>query len=327
MEVTTPATIIPGFPYEGALYWFFSERSMSSYQGSHSYYMSLYGPEHDKLVPRATALAALFERMILAPADAGLPDYRTYHHGKTYNHPELRITMSWEHNEWDDENIGIAKELLKSVEMNQLLSLIPLLASDEFIREHFLCRTLLQMRLADFTASVLIGDSFFHTVCESIVRRVGDTVSASSVPGHAPWVLEPRTLDLVGLTFPANSIDSFSSIRQSRQVSEYAAEFRVAATSAMAQADVTNSLLAAMKKAMDQEEIREHASGAFQAVGSGANVGGLIPFVGTIASGIGIGSDVASRALKQASARKQWYLLGPKMHEIALKSMLSQSNK
>lgn len=278
-------------------------------------------------MPRATALVALFERLVLAPADARLPDNGSHQHGMSYNHPDLRISMSWEHKEWDEENTGIATQLLKSSGMNQLLSKIPLFASDEFIRKHFLCRTLLQMRLADLTGSVLMGDGFFHAVCDLIVRRVGNAVTALAISSQAPWIMEPKTLDLVGLTFPASNIDSFAAIRQSRQVSEYAAEFRTAAASAMGEADATNSLLAAMKKAMDQGEIQEHVSGAFQAIGSGANVGGLFPFVGTIASGIGIGADVASRALKRAGARKQWYLLGPKMQEIALKRMLSQLEK
>lgn len=131
-------------------------------------------------------------------------------------------------------------------------------------------------------------------------------------------------MNVVGLDFPTDSIDSFFAIRQSKEISEYATEFRSALSSAMSTGDVTDFLVKLMKRAMHQDEIRAKAAGGFQTLGSMANVGGLIPVVGTIASGIGIGADVANRAFSQASGKKQWYLLGPKMKEVALKSMLSK---
>jgi hypothetical protein len=325
-KVLVPDTIIPAFPYEGALYWLFSERGTPEYKGGHSYYLSLYGPEHDRVVPRATALAALFDRLILAPADARLPDYRAYSHGDTYEHPDLRITMNWEpHKEWDDENRAIAKILIKSDVIGALLASVPLFASDNLIREHFLCRSLLQIRLSQIYSGVLIGNSFFNRIYDAIIREVGEAVFSIPIDGQQMvWTLEERTLNIVGLDFPADSIDSFSAIRQSREISEYATEFRAAISSAMTTGDATNSLLQLMKKAMDQDEIRAKAAGGFQALGSAANVGGLVPVLGTFASGIGIGADVASRKLGRASLKKQWYLLGPKMKEVALKSMLSK---
>lgn len=289
--------------------------------------MSLYGPEPGPVMQRATALAALFDRIVLAPADGQLPDYRTYQHGDKYDHPHLRIATSWEHPEWEAENRDIARQLLKSANIRAVLSRIPLLASDEVFKEDFLCRTLLQMRLADRSGSVLVGNSFFHTVCDSIIADVVDVISAPSNPGHVTWALDPSTLDLVGLNFPANSIDSFAAIRQSRQVSEYAVNFRMAVASAMSQPEATNSLLRAMKVAMDQEEIRNLASSGFKTIGSAANVGGLIPLYGTVSSIIAIGLDAGSRALDRSIAEKQWYLLGPKMREIDLKSMLSQLDR
>ena len=233
--------------------------------------------------------------------------------------------MNWEHNEWDHENRAIAKVLMESNTIRALLASVPLFASDNFIKEHFLCRSLLQIRLSQLHGGVIIGNTFFNKVYDAIIEQVGEAVFSTPVDNkQGLWTLEERTLDIVGLDFPADSIDSFVAIRQSKEISEYSAEFRSAISSAITTGNVTDSLLQLMKKAMDQDAIRVKAAGGFQVLGSAANVGGLIPFLGSIASGLSIGADVASRAFSRASTNKQWYLLGPKMKEVALKRMLSK---
>ena len=54
MNPNLPDKVVPGFPYEGALFWFFSGRKGENYRGGHPYYVTLYGPEHQLLTSRAT---------------------------------------------------------------------------------------------------------------------------------------------------------------------------------------------------------------------------------------------------------------------------------
>jgi hypothetical protein len=53
-------------------------------------------------------------------------------------------------------------------------------------------------------------------------------------------------------------------------------------------------------------------------------VGGLIPIIGSIASAVSIGADVVGRGAQKIESKKQWYLIGPKMKEIALRDALSK---
>ena len=49
MNLNLPDKVVPGFPYEGALFWFFSGRKDETYRGGHPYYVTLYGPDHQLL--------------------------------------------------------------------------------------------------------------------------------------------------------------------------------------------------------------------------------------------------------------------------------------
>jgi hypothetical protein len=68
--------VIPGYPYEGAFYWFIADDNVRRYGGT--YYGTLYGPERERLAKHAAALACLFPEILLAPADAQLPETRGY---------------------------------------------------------------------------------------------------------------------------------------------------------------------------------------------------------------------------------------------------------
>jgi hypothetical protein len=64
------------------------------------------------------------------------------------------------------------------------------------------------------------------------------------------------------------------------------------------------------------------ATTAFQTTGSVMNVVGLIPVVGTVASVANIATDVSARLAEAQAKKRRWYLLGPKMSEVALTNIL-----
>ncbi len=324
MNIDIPDKVVPGFPYEGALFWFFSGRKGENYRGGHPYYVALYGPDHHLLTSRATALSVLFDDIEFAGADAALPDYQTAITGRIYEHRDLRIRMSWEDNEWDYKELS--RRLLEFKDVNSLFSQVSLFKVDEQLREHFLCRTILQLRLAKESNAILIGNTFYNHICERVIKYIGEELQLRSEASKKRWTLEPTTLDAFALSIPSKSIDTFASIRQYREISDYAKGFRNALKSSIENGKDSNALINLMREAMGKDEIRKKVAGAFQAAGSGANIGGLIPFVGTIASGIGITSDIASRALEESRAKHQWYLLGPKIQEVAIKELLKNQN-
>jgi len=324
MNLNLPDKVVPGFPYEGALFWFFAGRKGDNYKGGHPYYVTLYGPDHQLLTSRATALSVLFDDIEFAGADAQLPDYQTAITGRIYTHRDLRIRMSWENNEWDYRELS--RRLLELRDVNSLISQVSLFKDDERLREHFLCRTILQLRLAKESNAILIGNTFYNLICEIVLKYIGEELQLRSEASTTSWTLDPTTLDAFALSIPSASIDTFASIRQSKEISDYARGFRNALNLSMGNGKPSNALLNLMREAMGKDEIRKKVAGAFQTIGTSANIGGLIPFVGTIASGIGITSDIASRALEQSRATHQWYLLGPKIQEVAVKELLKTHN-
>jgi len=61
--------IVLGYPYSGAFYWLLSAEQWrqlplkSSYTGSHPYYKTLYGKNHNKIVDETASLSILYEEI------------------------------------------------------------------------------------------------------------------------------------------------------------------------------------------------------------------------------------------------------------------------
>ena len=316
--------ITPGYPYEGALYWLFAEGRERNYSDHHPYYLSLFGPEPELLLPRSTALAALFDRVALAPADARLPDFGTYLSGDEYYHPDLRISVSRKIHEWDPGLDDLAPKLLELPAMQDALKHLSFTTIDHYTARDFLNRTLLQVKVANAEGSVLVGNAEFGAVIDVLLEHAGELLQTDRQTPVDQWHLEPTIFDMVGLSFPASTLENFADIRASREITEYANRFREAVGNAVHSDRPEDELLVAMRDAMQKEEIRANAADAFEAVGFMADLGGFIPGIGTLTTAIGIGADSASRGLDSARAKSQWYLLGPRMREIALKDVLKR---
>src|ERR1039458_6255097 len=106
--------IVLGFPYDGALFWLLStmghhNQKGQPYSGGHPYYERLYGPRHFKIAPKAASLCVLYDEVITAPADVGLPEYRSYETGDGYFNPHLGLRTNWSDfrtaREWLEEQV------------------------------------------------------------------------------------------------------------------------------------------------------------------------------------------------------------------------------
>lgn len=319
-----PGAAIPAYPYEGAFLWFLADDSARKFVSS--YYQTLYGPHEDHMPVRAAALSCLFPEIVLAPADAQLPDSRSFTSDRIYKHPDLRLSMSWAETEWSEANQEIAKAAATDPRVRETLASLPHIGTDQGKQHHFLCRLVLQNRLASTTAATLIGNTVFQRifalVAPWIVSITGDSVPASSGPTRLP--ISEEVLDVVGLNFAPGAIDAFAAIRMSSAITEYATSFREVLTSAASQPDLEQALLKLMKEAMDTSEIADQVASGFATSGSALGLLGFIPFVSTAASVLGVATDVGSRATEKISEKKSWYLIGAKMHEVAVQDLLKR---
>ncbi|MDD9877026.1 MAG: hypothetical protein OXR84_06255 [Magnetovibrio sp.] len=136
--------------------------------------------------------------------------------------------------------------------------------------------------------------------------------------------LSEHTLDIFGLDFSPADLDTFAAIRQDEFITSYAEKFRATLTEDSDEDIRKKRQLTLMKEAMDDESVAKKAKGAFQTVGSAANVGGIIPVVNLLSAPVAMVTDVLAREKEAAILGKQFYLLGPKMHEIAIKTVLEK---
>jgi len=321
--MTIPSAVVPAFPYEGGLYWFFGGATVR-HPMRHPYYRSLYGLEPNAVVTRSAALACLFERIELASADHALPDRQSYSTGESYYHPDLRLSMSFEDKEWSPEGLALAKYVMNRQLLEHLFRGHELFKNDPEAQRHFLCRLVQQVRLAIRRNAILIGDDFFQEAYRQISPLIKQFVD--DTPGLMPegitLALNENTLVVVGLNFAPSNYDGFCSIRASKEVSGYAAAFREALGKANNSDDLQTSLLRLMKEAMESEHIAKLASGALQTTGSVMNVVGMLPVVGTGANIVDIASDIGERVADSQAKKQHWYLLGPRMKEIEISRLL-----
>lgn len=326
--MSIPATVVPAYPYEGAIYWLISETTVR-HGHSHPYYATLYGTEPDKVLPRAGALVSLFDRIELASADHALPDQHTYFSGDQYYHPDLRLSVSqrYEDNEWTDEATRLTEFCLQTKLLDSTFGQHSFFKGNQFHQRHFISRLLQQVRLAIKLNALIVGDTFFHTVYKIISPYIKQFIDDS--PGPLPdgliLNLDERTLAITGLEFAPASFDAFAAIRTSKDISTYSSEFRNAIGIALSSNDLDKTLLGLMRKALDSQEVTKHVTNAIQTTGSVLNFIGLIPVAGSVASLGCIGADAAGRATESLRRHHNWYLLGSEIKSISLKQLLLKS--
>ncbi|MFW6854900.1 hypothetical protein ACODYM_26770 [Burkholderia gladioli] len=321
--MSIPATVVPAYPYEGAIYWLLGEPTVR-HGSSHPYYATLYGVAPAKVLRRAGALVALFDRIELASADHALPDRETYAAGDGYFHPDLRLSVSHKDVEWTDESDSLASFCFQTGVLDSTFAQHPFFQSDRNLQRHFLSRLVLQVRLAIRLNALLIGDSFFQDVYRKVspyIRQFVEDLSGQ-LPQGLILDLSERTLAVTGLEFAPASFDAFAAIRSSKEIAAYASSFREAIGKSLSAPDLDSALLQLMKQALDSQEVSRRATSAIQTTGSVLNIVGLVPVVGSIASVGSIGADVAGRIAAARERKHNWYLLGAEMKSVALKQLL-----
>lgn len=317
-----PSAVIPAYPYEGAFFWFIADEYVRKHNSS--YYQTLYGPQREGIAVRAAALSCLFSEIILAPADAQLPDSHSFTVNRLYRHPDLRISMNWEENEWSDINKEIAHVAGRDPEIQKAVASLPHIGNDPQKQHHFLCRLVLQNRLASATEATIVGNTAFQQIsmltAPWIVSVTGNDTSTVGQSIKLP--ITEHTLDVVGLNFAPANLDSFGAIRTSAAITGYATSFREVLASAALTPDLEQKLLQLMEEAMDTEDVAKQVAGGLSTAGSALGVLGFIPFVGSAASIMGLGTDAGSRAAGKVADKHSWYLIGAKMQEVVIQDLL-----
>jgi hypothetical protein len=137
--------------------------------------------------------------------------------------------------------------------------------------------------------------------------------------------LSESSLTIIGLDWQCSSIDDFAAVRQAKKITDLARDFRAALFNAGDGNDIAKRLRGLMRDAMEWGEVAQKVKRGFEVAGYVASAISAVP-------GIGIGVTLAGYGLaggqKEAEKREQrdrWYLIGPKMGEVALEALLKKS--
>jgi hypothetical protein len=242
-------TVIPAYPYEGAFYWFIAEGR--TYSQDHPYYRVLYGPRPAALGTRAAAIASLYPNILLGAADAQLPDSRSYLSGRRYEHPDLRISLDYDDNEWAQETQDVARAAAADAATARLLDENALLSGDKKLQHHCLCRTALQIRLAARAGGTLVGDEFFKRTYSLVAPWVPELAQRGDAKPTvvSKLAISENLVKLVGLDFAPGDLEAFAAIRASKEIAMYASSFREALSEALGAGDLEGRLIELMAQA------------------------------------------------------------------------------
>jgi hypothetical protein len=231
--------------------------------------------------------------------------------------------MDWKYNEWDEEHREVAKEALLSGPVIRLFDRYSDRLDRGFDRGHFLRRAMLQTRIAAEKGAVIIGESLMHEAMSLLKPLLFKRGILHGEETEIPDTLTLNEFDILGLDFAPKTLSAFSAIRQNAEVSEYAAEFRhVIDTSA--REDLHARLQTAAEHALRNEKIARQAAAVFETASTTLGLVSMIPLVGVATGAAGLGADAAGRASRVAEHRSRWYLIGAKMHEVAIRSLIEQ---
>lgn len=320
--------IVLSFPFEGGFYYFLNQHlswAPEAAERTQGYYSVLFGAQAHLTKSRSTALAALFEEIVLVGADSYLPDRERSTKDGNYWHPDLRIRVpNSDFAEWDAGNMNLAEQLLASPAVQAALE-VHYSSLLQHQRLQLLCRLLLQMRAAQTYDAVVVGDAHLCALHDVVLSVLAITDSQSAqLMGSEALTLESSSLPLVGLDFSCVDIDAFAAVRQSQEIRGYANQFREVISSATSAPDLTKQLLSLMKEAREQREIAGKIAGGFETTSSITSVAGLVPFVGPATGLVGLGADVAARTARYVQKNRDWYAIGAHMQRVALDDLLSR---
>jgi hypothetical protein len=170
--------VVLAYPYEGGLYYLLSRENPNGGPPvkGHPYYESLYGPDPTKTKSQSVNLLALFDTVLLPPADEYLPEHGTYDTVDGYYHPRLRIRVS---KDWDfaSEASDIASKISKESMMPDFVTTADGLPRDANNLIFIIARIIEQLRLAAENDAVIVGGAATCRLSAWIWELIGQDIT------------------------------------------------------------------------------------------------------------------------------------------------------
>jgi hypothetical protein len=315
---------------------------------THPYYICLNRKVPKAYFDRSATFVALAEEVIVPSIDWALAS----DHGQPSELTSKRMGVSingeeaFGGREWDDDAVAFAKILLDnralSLESWVHISTFDLNALEPGAREalearknelrrdvghHYLCRLLLQVRATAESGALLV----LSEPDRAILKEIGDFLiqhrlaSPYPLPDVSERVIAGDDFAAGLLNFSPPDAIAMAAVKRDPLVQKYAQKvvhFLKDTSSISSQRE----LLRAMQETHDQAVAGRKAEKVFEAMGWCVKPLHYVPGLGEALTLAEDAKDAINKWVGREAERKEWYLLGVKMQDIAVSDYLSRKD-
>lgn len=295
--------IILGHPFTGSIYKFFNEQLSESPDKDpiqHPYYKDLYGNSPHDYFELAITLLSLYDKIIIPPADAHIPDYRTYVSGSIYYNPNLGLYYDWE-DTFRDFLYEQVQHDLESPYLKQLLASYPEREAAGIVHYARLYLLLSQK----YNCPVLCGGKYEQVY--TYLLNDSNSSDKTQAPQHNIVNFTNNYLHVYSPAFQVSSLDSLYQIKENTEIKKYAKNYQKIVErhdDAAVSETAFNNLL---KESLSKDEFYNTISGILSFTSLILSTLGLLPGIGLPLSIASIGGSIVSERIK--NNKYNWYQL------------------
>ena len=295
--------IILGHPFAGSLYKFF-EQQLSDYPHTepilHPYYRSLFGHDYDDWNDLTFALFAIFDEIIIPPADADVPDTKKYYKDKIYNNKKLGIYFSWDDCFTDEIHEQVKKDLENSFIANILKKYSP--EEQEGILEYVRLYIKLSQK---YNCPVLCGGTY-HELLVYLINQ-SHLSELNTIAKNDTVLFTHNYLKLDIASFNISSLDTLYELKSDKEIKKYAKNYLKIISKYGNSIKTEAAMKDLLKSSLNINSFYERTSSILNTSSIVCSVLGFIPSIGTAFSA----SSLVKTALssKAKNNKYNWYQL------------------
>ncbi|RFB44453.1 hypothetical protein [Bacillus sp. dmp10] len=317
--------IILGYPFSGSLYAFFQNTlepgRPAERMFSNSYYRTLFGDNYKQVTDLTLTFTTLFDKIIISPADARIPDYEKYYNNGFYENPELGVVSSW------NDFLRVREELNETIEKDledtiiaQILKNVP-----DWAKSHILLDIRYNMYLSSIHTCPIICSSGHQTIINRLTDMDRHQNQNNEALQKGSIEMVKHYLDLTGMIFNPVSLEELYYIKNDREFRDYSKSFIEIMNNFHDKENPREELLLLINESMNKEQLAKKTSGIFNVASVLLSIGGFIPIIGPWLSGTALASTGASAGLSRYAKKQNWYEIGSHVQKITSKRQIQET--
>lgn len=296
--------IILGHPFAGSLYKFF-ENQLSEYPHKepilHPYYRNLFGRSYNLWNDLTFALFAIFDEIIIPPADAEVPDNNKYLVNYTYKNKELGLYFNYE-DYFHDE---ISEQVAKDLENPYIYNFLQQYSDEEKkgILEYVRLYIILSQK---YNCPVLCGGEYqklFIYITNSSKTYLSNDVFSDNVN----VTFTQTYLNLNITAFNISTLDTLYELKSNKEIKAYAKNYRKIIHQYGGSTQTETEIKKLLQISLSKDLFYNKVSSILNTFSLVCSYAGLMPIIGMPLSILSLGGTHLSTAFK--NNKYNWYQL------------------